>query len=139
MINEEAMENYLRMSEELKLWKQKKGTQPIFPTTGKLLNKIPPPEIKKRHLRCHCGQTKATFRQGNKCTINCEGCPLGQCPIWNYTCQFLVTEDNHHEMVAVNSLDIPEPKESQEEAREWIDGNLLVNTMQCRTSNSTYQ
>ena len=54
--NEEMQREYLETMAKITPWRaNKKGLpQPACPKTGKLLTKISPPELTKKHIRCHC-------------------------------------------------------------------------------------
>jgi hypothetical protein len=63
--NKLALAEYLAQKEKLRLWKQnpRANEQPTCPKTGKALLQIPPPEVKKEYVKCHCNESRFSIRR----------------------------------------------------------------------------
>jgi hypothetical protein len=104
--NNEMQREYLEIMAKITAWKaDKKGIpQPVCPKTGKLLTKVSPPVLKKKHFRCHCLQLCANWRTGAKCPTNCKGYKKGKCPICRCTCSLYVTDDTYRKISILASM-----------------------------------
>ena len=136
--NTTVMGQYARLSRALELFKKKQGPQPVCPKTGEKLKKIPPPDIHKKHIRCHCKQLRADPRNGFKCPISCQGYQIGQCPICRCTCNLYITHGDYRDIATVNSMGEEEPQESAAEVRNWLNEGLNANNLQRRSSIEHY-
>ena len=54
--NKEMQREYLKKMAKITAWRANKKSlpQPECPETGKLMTKVSPPELTKKHIRCHC-------------------------------------------------------------------------------------
>jgi hypothetical protein len=57
---------YMESMAAMTQWRADKKNllQPVCPENGKLLKKISPPELIKKHIRCHCSQLRKNWRTG---------------------------------------------------------------------------
>ena len=139
-----AMETYMDTCRAFTLWKKKQGPQPVCPTTGALVVKMPSaPPPTKLHLRCHCSQLFADTRKGKQCPVGCvyEGVTfdVGRCPICLCTCNAFVELKKYNSIVIAQSLEEKKKPDHQMEARQFLDKGLNVNLMQQKASGTRYQ
>ena len=141
--NKQAMTEYLAQMEKMKLWKQNKqaNPQPTCPTTGKLLTKIPLPEVTLEYVRCHCKESKYSARRQTSCYAKCEGYELGKCPICRCTCDFFTDVNSYRQKYALMMLERTQPEQRipSEEARAFLDTSSNVRQLTSSASVSYYQ
>lgn len=140
--NEEMQREYLETMAKITAWRaNKKGLpQPACPKTGKLLMKISPPELMKKHIRCHCSKLRANWRTGTICPNNCEGYTNGKCPVCRCTCSLYVTVDMYHEIFILASMskDGAAEMDPEDDAQQYIAKSLGVGAMQRQISAEKY-
>jgi hypothetical protein len=114
--------------------------QPVCPETGKLLKKISPPELIKKHIRCHCSQLRENWRTGAQCPDGCRGYEKGKCPVCWCTCSLYVTEERHREISILASMAKGGAAEMDpaDDARKFLSDSLGVSAMQRHVSSEKY-
>ncbi len=132
--NNKMQHVYLKTMAQVTAWRANKKTlpQPVCPEIGKLLTKVSPPELVKKHVRCHCLQLHTNWHTGDQCPNDCKGHKKRKCPVCWCTCSLYVTEDQHHKIfiLATMSNDGAAEVDPGDNARKFIVDSLGVGAMQ---------
>ena len=127
----------------MRLWKQnpRANKQPTCPKTGKALLQIPPPEVKKEYVKCHCNESRFSIRRGTFCLANCEGYEPGKCPICRCPCEFYTDVTSYRNIRAIMLLQSnePEPRIPSVEARAFLDTSSNVRQLTSSASACHFQ
>ena len=133
-LNAEMQQVYMESMAAMTQWRANKKNlpQPVCPETGKLLKKISPPELIKKHIRCHCSQLRENWRTGAQCPNGCSGYEKGKCPVCRCTCSLYVTEEQHREISILASMAKGGAAEMDpaDNARKFLLDSLGVGAMQ---------
>ena len=112
----------------------------MCPKTGKLLKKISPPELIKKHIRYHCSQLQENWHTEAQCPDGCSGYEKGKCPVCRCTCSLYVTEEQHREISILASMAKGGAAEMDpaDDARKFLSDSLGIGAMQRRVSAEKY-
>ena len=133
---------YMESMAAMTQWRADKKNlpQPVCPETGKLLKKISPPELIKKHIRCHCSQLRENWHTGAQCPDGCSGYEKGKCPVCRCTCSLYMTEEQHHEISILASMAKggAAKMDLADDVRKFLLDSLGVGAMQCLVSAEKY-